>query len=346
MIASAGRRHVRSGIILFALSLLLLSGCLQKSPLTRSAFVFGTLCTISLYDHYSEKLLNEAFDVMRQIEAAMSLYNETSYVRLINESAGNSPVLVTAEVFSVIQHGLAFSRLSDGAFDITVGPLVLLWGIGTENPNIPTQSEILGALSLINYKNLMLIKENGTVLLELKGMQIDLGGIAKGHAADKAADFLSEHGIKSALINFGGNIYTLGKKRDGTSWRIGIQHPAAERGRYVGIVEVTDAAVATSGKYERYFDSDGIRYHHILDTATGFPVDNGISSVTIVAESSMTADALSTAVFAMGLEKGFELVQGYEGVHGVILTEDKRIFVTDSLKARFRLIDNEYALQS
>ena len=276
----------------------------------------------------------------------MSLYDENSYVRLINESAGNTPVLVTPEVFSVIQHGLAFSRLSDGAFDITVGPLVLLWGIGTENPKIPTQSEILGALSLIDYKRLMLIKENGTVLLEIKGMQIDLGGIGKGYSGDKAADFLSRHGVTSALINFGGNIYTLGKKTDGTSWRIGIQHPAAERGRYVGIVEVTDAAVATSGKYERYFDSDGIRYHHILDTATGFPVENEIASVTIVAESSMTADALSTVVFAMGLETGFKLVQSYEGVHGIILTEDKKIFVTDGVKARFRLIDNEYALQS
>jgi thiamine biosynthesis lipoprotein len=175
-------------------------------------------------------------------------------------------------------------------------------------------------------------------------MMIDLGGIAKGYAADEAAKILRELGQEHALINFGGNVVAIGSRPDGTPWRIGIQHPERSRGDTLCIVAVTDATVVTSGKYERFFEEEGTRYHHIIDTSTGYPVENGLSSVTIVTDSSMKADALSTAVFTLGLEAGLELVQGFDGVEAVIVTEESTIHVTEGIRDDITLLDNRFTV--
>jgi len=168
---------------------------------------------------------------------------------------------------------------------------------------------------------------------------VDLGGIAKGYAGDEAIRIYKEHGLKSAYINLGGNVVVLGGRPDGSPWRIGIQNPRAPNGMYIGIVRVTDKAVVTSGDYERYFEKENVRYHHILDTKTGYPADSGLISSTIVTDVSMDADALSTAAFVLGLEEGMKLVNSLKGVEAIFITGDKRVYVTEGLKSSFTFDD-------
>ena len=168
---------------------------------------------------------------------------------------------------------------------------------------------------------------------------MDLGGIAKGYAGDEAIKIYKKYGIKSAYINLGGNVVVLGTKPDGKPWRIGVQNPRAENGFYIGIVEVADKAVVTSGDYERFFEENGKRYHHILDPKTGRPADSGLISSTIVTDVSMDADALSTAAFVLGLEKGRALVESLEGVEAIFVTKDKEVYVTDGLRNSFTFSD-------
>jgi thiamine biosynthesis lipoprotein len=173
----------------------------------------------------------------------------------------------------------------------------------------------------------------------MPGQSVDLGGIAKGYAGDEAIKIYKKHGIKSAYVNLGGNVVTLGTKPDGTPWRIGIQNPRAQNGYYLGTVEVTDKAIVTSGDYERYFEADQIRYHHILDPQTGYPADSGLMSATVVTDVSVDADALSTAVFTLGLEKGMAMVKSLKGVEAILVTKDKEIYITEGIKSSFTFTD-------
>ena len=190
----------------------------------------------------------------------------------------------------------------------------------------------------------MLNTDAQTVFLPDAGMGVDVGGIAKGYAADEAARILGDAGVESALLDFGGNILVMGTKPDGSPWRIGVQRPDAERSRYIGIVRTADKTVVTSGPYERFFVQDGVRYHHILDPATGFPARNGIQQVTIVAERSMDADALSTSTYVMGLERGFDLIESLDGVEAIFVTEDRDVYVTSGVPDFFELTDDDYTL--
>jgi thiamine biosynthesis lipoprotein len=180
------------------------------------------------------------------------------------------------------------------------------------------------------------------VFLEEEGMGIDLGGIAKGYAADISVDYLMEQGVDYGIINFGGNVYAFGEKYDSESWRIGIQAPGENRGSYVGIAEIRDKAVVTSGKYERYFVQDGVRYHHILSTEDGYPVRNGLASVTVITDRSLDADALSTLLFTLGLEEGIRRAEELEDVEAVFLTEEKIVYTTGGLREEFTISEDGY----
>ena len=177
-------------------------------------------------------------------------------------------------------------------------------------------------------------------------MGLDVGGIAKGYAADEVARILTEHGVEHALLDFGGNVVVVGTKVDGSDWRIGIQNPDpdASRGAFIGVLPATDLAIVTSGPYERYFIEDGVRYHHILDSTTGYPVWNGLQSVTIVNEASIRADALSTAVFSMGLVDGMSFVESHDGVEAIFIDEDDKVYVSSGLSSLFVLTDDNYRL--
>ena len=265
--------------------------------------VLGTVCTVNLYEDGSDRLYDLVFECLDQIDSEFSLNNPDSEINKINEAAGKNPVEVSADVSRVLEAALYYAEKSDGVFDPTIGPLVKLWGINTPNERVPSQEEIEKKLSLVDWKKVQLEKSNdkATVFLEEPGMILDLGGIAKGFAADEICSILKKEKVKRAIIDLGGNILVWGNKPDGTPWKVGIKNPYNEALDPPVILKVEGGtSVVTSGVYERYFEQDGIVYHHILNPKTGYPVQNGLLSSTVVCSSSMAADALSTTSFLLG----------------------------------------------
>jgi thiamine biosynthesis lipoprotein len=302
------------------------------------------MCSIALHDKGSDAILDEVFNIVRDIDLKMGMAGQKSEIQRINAASGSSPLKVSADTFAVIKSGVRFSELSQGRFDITVGPLVALWGIGTKEAHIPDQGEIDEALALIGTHNIVLQEEGHKVFLKKPGMKLDLGGIAKGYAADAAAGYLKARGVTRAIIDFGGNIFVLGSKTNKKPWRVGIQHPEKKRGDYIGVLRLTSKAAVTSGKYERFMEAGGKRYHHILDTSTGYPVENNILSVTLIADDSMTADAMSTAVFAAGLAEGLKMVAAHKGMEAVVVTEDGLVHQSSGLAGLFTISNPDFRL--
>lgn len=334
---------------LMAIVAVLIGGC-GGDPLkqSRTEFVLGTPITVTTYGRTSSDLLDQVFARVLDIEQKMSTseedYSDTELLR-VNARAGTGAVSVSADTFDVVREALFFSELSGGAFDLTIYPLVRLWGIGTESAAVPDAGRLSVALELVDYRAVQLDPDDTSILLLRPGMGVDVGGIAKGYAADEAARILREGGIESALLDFGGNIVTVGHKPDGSLWRIGIQVPDAGRGEFLGIATVANLSLVTSGTYERFFEQDGVRYHHILDTRTGYPVRNGLTSVTIITTASMEADALSTALFALGLEEGYRLAESLAGVEAIFVTEDNEVFITSGGSEIFELTNDDYEIQ-
>jgi len=273
----------------------------------------------------------------------MSVNIQASDVARVNAAAGIAPVQVHEDVFKVIERALFFAEISGGAFDPSVGPLVSLWGIGGENPRVPSQAEIDEVLPLINWRDIELDYQTQSVFLKRRGMALDLGAIAKGYAADEAAAIIKNARIKRAIIDLGGNIFTCGEKKDKSPWRVGIQNPNEKRGIYIGIVQVTEQSVVTSGVYERFFEEGGNRFHHIFLPSSGYPVKNGVLSVTIIANNSIDADALSTAVFVLGYEKGMALIESLSGAEAVFIFEDLSVRKTPGVD--FILTDKTFRLE-
>jgi thiamine biosynthesis lipoprotein len=332
---------------------LLLACCSRAStgdPLSKTELnLLGTVCTITEFGGKPADL-EAAFARIRDIDDRMTVTRAGSEVIRVNEAAGVRSVAVSVDTYSVIKQGIAFSGLADGVFDITVGPLVKLWGIGTEEARVPGAAEIKSALSRLDYRAVLLLEAGREVFLTKPGMELDLGAIAKGYAADEAARLLQTRGVSAALVNLGGNIVAAGRKPDGSPWRIGIQDPEKPRGDSIGYVETAPVSVVTSGIYERYFVSDGVRYHHIFNTRNGYPVRNGLLSVSIVTGSSMIADGYSTLAFSLGLEKGREIIgRSPEDtgavVDAIFITENRDVYVTPGLRSAFHLTDRSFSLK-
>jgi thiamine biosynthesis lipoprotein len=326
-------------------------GC-TKAPPAQMEFVLGTVCSVNLYEGGNAKLYSRIFSRIREIDRGMSARLEDSEVARINQNAGIAPVKVSAELIETLAQALYYAELSGGAFDPTVGPLVSLWGIGTENERVPDETEIADALALVGWQDLIIDRERETAFLKRPGMALDLGAIAKGYAADEAARLSKEGGAARGIFDLGGNILALGsrsggggKKEAATPWRIGVQDPLNDRGSYIGVLLVHEKSVVTSGVYERYFEAEGVRYHHILSTRDGRPVHNGLNSVTVVTERSIDADALSTAVFALGYEKGSALIENLAGAGAVFVFEDRGVKLTHGLSENFTLVSEDYVLR-
>ncbi|MFP3091431.1 FAD:protein FMN transferase [Treponema sp. TIM-1] len=328
---------------LFLLLGVVLTSCGKMLP-ARSEFVLGTICTVNLYREGTAPLYADIFARLREIEGLMSSNAADTEVARINQNAGIAPVKVGGELITVLSAALRYAELSGGAFDPTVGPLVKLWGIGTEHARLPAAEEIRGALALVNWREVIINQEALTVFLPTAGMGLDLGAIAKGYAADEAAALVRRAGISRALIDLGGNIYALGSKATGTPWRIAIQDPLDARGAYLGILELDGKSVVTSGVYERFFEAAGRRYHHILSTADGYPADTGLLSVTVIADTSIDADALSTALFALGYDKGRILVDSLENIDALFVFQDRSIRGTPGALEHFTLTNDQYRL--
>ncbi|GAA0080385.1 MULTISPECIES: FAD:protein FMN transferase [Clostridium] len=323
-------------------------GCDSKSeePVSRETYLMGTIINIKAYGKNADKAVQASVDKISDIENKMSLNISTSEINKINKNAGIAPVKVSKNTFDVVKASLIYSEKTKGSFDITVEPLVSLWGIGTDKARIPSKDEISNALSLINYKDVVINEKESTIMLKRKGQAIDLGAIAKGYTADELKKVLLNYNVSSAFLNLGGNVYVLGNKPDKTPWKIGVQNPLEPRGDYLGIVSVSDKSVVTSGNYERFFERNGKRYHHIFDTKTGYPAEKGLISVSIISDKSIDGDALSTSVYTLGLDEGKKLIESLKDVEAVFVTNDKKVYTTSGLKDTFKLTNTDFKLQN
>lgn len=309
-------------LILICLVLLCVPGCgSMNPPISRQDFLLDTIVTVTLYDTDSQELLNGCMGICRELDALLSPTKEGSDVYRINRGGGK-PVEVDPRTAQLIQKSLEVSQWTDGAFDITIAPLVELWDFKAETPRVPTQSQIDEVLPLVDYRGVKV--EGNTVTLSNPDMSIDLGGIAKGYIADQMREYLRENGCKSAVLDLGGNIYALGRRTDGNDWTIGMRSPFDTSSQF-GTLTVHDRSVVTSGPYERYFEVDGKRYHHILDPSTGYPVENGLASVTILSDDSVMGDALSTACFVLGISDGTQLIQNLDQIDALFITDEEEV---------------------
>ena len=349
------RKKLLNTFLIVLLVLGLLSGCAKEinqptvkpngAPIKKSAFLLDTICDITVYDNVSEEVLDKGFSVLQEIDDKMSATKVTSEIMAINNASGKSSIKISDDTFYVISKGVQYGETTNGKFDISVGPLVKLWGINTDHARIPSKEEIKSTLQLIGYKNVAVNEAKSEVMLNLKGMSLDLGGIAKGYAGDAVADMLKSNGVKHAIINLGGSIVVIGSKLNGNDWNIGIQDPVEPRGAYLGILSVSNKAIATSGIYERFFIENGVRYHHIMDTSTGYPVDNSLASVSIISDKSIDGDPLAKS-FTMGLEDGMKFIEKQQGVEAIFVTKDSKVYITPGLKDKFTVTNSSYTLMN
>ncbi|MGM0411585.1 MAG: FAD:protein FMN transferase [Bacillota bacterium] len=311
---------------------------------SKSEFLMDTIVDMKVHGANAKKALEASFDRMEEIENQMSKTIKESDVYKINKNAENNWVKVDKGTFKVIKKAVEYAKITEGKFDPSISPLVDAWGIGTENAKVPDENEIVKNKSLVNYENILLDSENNRVKFSKKGMAIDLGGIVKGYAADEVRKVLKSYNIKSAFVNLGGNVLTVGSKEDGSLWKIGIQDPRKNRGSVMAALEMKDKTVVTSGNYERYFEEDGVIYHHILNPETGKPTRNNLLSVSIITDDSFEADVLSTSIFIMGLDKGKELIENRKGIEAIFVTEENHVYLTSGLKDKVEIINSDFEI--
>lgn len=327
----ADRKKTRN-IIILILSLLILVSCTKKKEDVRisdSRIAMGTTVSIAVYDEKDKEYLTPAFDLVYDIEKLISNKLSSTYVSLINQNAGIAPVEVPEELFSLIEYAMNMNEKTDGLFNPAIGALSSLWGIATDNAKVPDEESLEKALLLINPGDVVLDKENSTVYLKKAGMMLDLGGIGKGYASNKVRDFLVSKGVERAIINLGGNVHTIGTKSNGQKWKVGIMNPESH-GSYIALVDTADQCVITSGGYERFFEEDGVIYHHILDSSTGYPFVSDLLSATIITDDGILGDALSTSAFAGGKEYAEKLAKKF-GVKIIVYTTEKELITFDEL---------------
>ncbi len=301
----------------------------------QSQFLLDTVTTIKIYNYRDEKLLTDAFGRIAAFEKELSRYHFESDVSKINNADAGTLVKTGSNVIQILSTAIRYAEISGGAFDPSIGPLVDLWGFGRKNPQIPSAQELKRVLPLVNFREIHINSETEEAGFNKPEMRLDLGGITKGWIADEIARYLIDNGAEHFIIDLGGNVRLAGGKPDGASFVIGLQDPFNDRGSYMGLLTLKEGSIITSGVYERYFEIDGIRYHHILDTKTGYPVENMLASVTIISPYSMDGDALSTAIFALGLQAGLEMVMNLKDIEAVFITRQKNIIVTPAIASSF-----------
>ena len=324
-------------LLLCALSL---SACREagnasgQAEADREFFAMDTYMTFTAYGEGAEKALDKAEQEIRTLESEWSVTDEHSEIYAVNHSGGN-PVTLSEDTADVVRFALEMAQETGGALEPTIYPVLTAWGFTTDHNRIPGSSEIKELLGLVDYEKVQL---NGQEIRLPEGMEMDLGAVGKGYAGDLAASLVEEAGVTSALLNIGGNVQTVGSKPDGSKWRLAIRSPYGEG--EVGVLEVSDCAVVTSGNYERYFTGeDGKRYGHIIDPKTGYPVDNGLASVTIITDEGKMGDALSTSMFVKGLQGAQEYWKSHDGFEMIIMTEDKELYLTEGIADHFTLTD-------
>lgn len=303
------------------------TGCSEVNPTTRTELIFDTPVTIAIYDKIDENVLSDAFNICRSLEQRFSKTINSSEVAMLNNSNG-APVEVSDELIMLLNTSLDFSLMTNGLFDITTYTLSEVWDFKSATPSVPSEYDVETALNTIGHENIVI--EGSTVTL-LNDAKIDLGGIAKGYAADEVKEYLVEQGVLHATINIGGNVLTIGTKYNNKNWSVGIREPFEDENTVIMSVEVDDLSVVTSGPYERNFTVEDVLYHHILNPVTGYPADSDLSSVTIISENSIIADALSTSCYLIGLESATDLVESTANTEAVFIDNNGEIIVTSGI---------------
>ena len=299
------------------------AGTVSAKEASRTGFAFDTVVTIRIADAPDpEALLDQCYELIGELENLFSRTIEGSDIWNINHAEGKS-VTVSERTADLIRFSLSWCELTGGAFDITIAPASSLWDFTGETNAVPDEEVLKEALTHVNYLNVSVV--GNTVTLSDPDAMLDLGAVAKGYASDLLKELLEENGCGSALINLGGNIMVVGKKPDGSDWNIGIRRPFSDTEDSIEVVPASDLSVITSGSYERCFYQDGRLYHHILDPKTGMSADTGLSGVSIVSASGAVGDALSTACFVLGPEKGMELIESLPGIEALFITENEEL---------------------
>lgn len=347
---------------IFAASLLLssaaFSGCSLKAntaensdagsqePVSATAIKLNTAVTVTIYDSQDRELLTECMNLCDKYEKIFSRTASDSELYQLNHRE-LTPVAGTEDTFQVsdplaelIRKGLYYSELSEGAFDIAIEPLTSLWDFTAKDPQVPENRLIQEALTKCDYHNVS-VSDNNEVILKTEDTAIELGAIAKGYIADRLKDYLISQGVKSAIINLGGNVLCIGGKPDDSSFKIGIQKPFADRSETIAVMDIKDKSVVSSGVYERCFEQDGTLYHHLLNPRTGYPYDNGLIAVTIISDESVDGDALSTTCFALGLEDGMKLAESLDNVQAFFVTSDYEIHYTKDFQKKITVTETD-----
>ena len=322
--------RTRKIVCLLAGLLLLCGGCSAEKELPKVSEVGFYLDTVITLTAYTEdgQVLKDALAECGRYEQMLSRTIEGSDVWRINH-AGGAPVEVSADTAAILRCAAEISEASGGAFDVTIAPASTMWDFTSGNTVLPDAEALAEAAAKVDYTKVRL--EGNTVTLP-EGMMIDLGGIAKGYIADRIKAYLEERGVKHAILSFGGNIVAIGKKPDGSDWKVGIQDIDRPTGEYMLVAANRGGSTVTSGIYERGFDLDGVHYHHLLNPETGWPEQNELASVTILSESSMEGDALATAAFVLGTEKGLELIESLEGIEAVFIARNRGVTYSSGAK--------------
>lgn len=313
----------------------LLSRAQARTAHNDTTYVMDTIVLQTVYGKNGQKAATQLDRAFRDFEDRLSLYNTASDVAAVNAGAG-TPVAVGEDTYSLLRRSLELSATSQGAFEITIAPVTLLWGVTGDEPHVPAQSDIDAALALVDDSAVVLNDADRTVRLA-SGQKIDLGGIAKGNACQLAAQVYEEYGVKSAVLNIGGNVYIRGRNPDGSRFRVGFRDPAGGESSYIASVELEDQVLAVSGGYERYFEENGVRYCHIMDCTTGWPVQTDVVSVGVVTDDGTLSDFMSTTLYIWGSEKTREYMTQHPELGIILLGPDKQLFVSKSLQDSFEL---------
>lgn len=315
-----------------------------KTPETRTESLLHTVVQLSIYHENQKETMDGAIELIKEMENLLSTSVESSDIYRINQAAGKEPVKVDNRTFELIEEAVKISNISQGRFDLTIGVINKLWNIGSEQARKPEAAEIATALPYIGYEKVKLNSKEKTVYIE-EGMSLELGAISKGYIADQVKKYLEKQGVSTAIINLGGNVVVMGTSpNQEKGWKVGVQDPDKVRGETVGHVYQTNRSIVTSGIYERYIEVDGQVYHHILNPATGYPVENDISGVTVFTDTSTQGDALSTTLFIYGIREGLDYINDLEGVEAVFIDKDHGVHLSDGLKDKFELTNKEYHL--
>lgn len=311
----------------------------MPTPVSKVFFVMDTVAEYKLYGKNAEQVGVEIEKILVDIEHRMSMHQPDSEISKLNQNAGKAFTALSPDTFSLLARSVGFGNISQGVFDITIAPLATFWNITSEHPSIPSSQQLAELLPLVDYNDILLNGEQYTAQLRQQGQAVDLGGVAKGYACEQAYRIAKQQGVSAGYLSIGGNIMVLGKKPDGKPFRFGVRDPQGGESDYFAVVMLEDTTMSTSGGYERYFEQDGVRYHHILDTKTGYPVQTDLLSVSVITPDGAYADFMSTYLFVMGVDFVREHLDSLD-CEVIAVDNQHNVYISPSLNERFEIKEN------